>query len=88
MSLRPAYSTASDMYAFGIILYELCCRRIPFAEADSDELSHGIRRGERDDIPAYVSPWLRELIQALWHPDASQRPTALDVVRRINPTWR
>lgn len=44
---------SADVFAFGVVLYEICARRVPFAEvADSSSIAPMIRQGKRPALPA------------------------------------
>jgi serine/threonine protein kinase len=48
----PKYSEKSDMYAYGMVLWELISRRMPYEEvSDTDEIRSFVKEGEREDIP-------------------------------------
>ena len=81
LSGRGSYSQASDIYAFGMIMWEISSHEKPFLEFVHDkELAtriflHGLRPTITDDTP----PFYRDLMQKCWHSDPTQRPTAEEV---------
>jgi serine/threonine protein kinase len=73
--IRPIYTTAVDVYGFGMVCYELLTGHIPFQ-------CEGVRRtdydavlsGRRPKLPDYLSPGMTQLLLKCWHHDPCQRP--------------
>jgi serine/threonine protein kinase len=74
--IRPTFTTAADVYGFGMVCYELLTGHIPFQ-------SEGVRRtdydavlsGRRPKLPDYLSPGMTQLLLKCWHQDPCQRPS-------------
>ena len=76
-SPRAVYTRKSDMYSLGWVLWELASRRIPFHNANSNELIlMWVREGEREDIPQDCPARLASVIKDCWHGDPTRRPEA------------
>ncbi|OQR82837.1 protein kinase [Achlya hypogyna] len=80
------YDASADIYSFGVILTELNTLQMPYADvklakwAIMAEVAAGrLRPNLRDDCPA----WLRELATACMTHDPKQRPSAYDIVRKL-----
>ncbi|EFA77570.1 RasGEF domain-containing protein [Heterostelium album PN500] len=82
-----AYSEPSDVYAFGIILWELYTRSHPFDEYSfgqwMSKLEDEIIRGLRPNIPASCPPEYVELIQSCWTHEPNSRPTFTSIVESL-----
>merc|ERR1719230_1806147 len=76
------YSWSSDIWALGVILYELCALKVPFDAPDLKALVQVITKGAVPDLPAEYSDPLRELFQRMLARDASERPRATEVLRQ------
>lgn len=63
-----------DVYAFGVVLNEMLCRRAPFFGIEPKRISELVQRGDRPDIAPSIPDDVKKLIQACWAPDASLRP--------------
>jgi small GTP-binding protein len=78
MSGRP-FSPVSDVYSFGILLWELFSHEMPFEELNikfMHQLEDAVRAGARPTIPASASnAHLAALMQACWHQTPEQRPS-------------
>jgi serine/threonine-protein kinase len=74
---------ASDMYAYGLLLQELCSGRAPYGEApDGYALLARAQRGESEP-PTGMPAHLRVLVTRLKAFAPTQRPTALDTLERL-----
>jgi serine/threonine protein kinase len=73
MSMKPKYSTASDVYAFGVVCWEVICMRLPYRDcSDLQEIKAGVKAGDREefeleDCPDFVfPPALKAMIERAW----------------------
>ena len=76
-------STASDMWALGMVFFELSSRQIPYKDARNEEiLKDWIKSGEKEEVPKECeeqSPGFAKLMQDCWQ-ERTARPTAEQVV--------
>lgn len=70
------YSSESDIWALGCLLYEVCALRPPFAATNLLSLFFKITKGEYDPVPGIYSDNIGSLIQQMLHLKAENRPTA------------
>jgi serine/threonine protein kinase len=78
------FTEKSDIYSFGIILWELVTRQHPFSEYNYQfmfELEDIIKTGGRPTIPADVPEDYAVLIRRCWSPDPTERPSFLEIIR-------
>ena len=91
-----AANAKTDMYAFGIIMWELLTCKPPFEGVRPDLLRDLIvKEGLRPQVPAAHTsefpPAFLDVMQQCWHSDAAMRPTAehvLQILISIDPTAR
>lgn len=79
------FSTSSDIYSFGMVCYEVLTGKIPFyhyTDVGPMEFSH-IMSGERPELPHDLDERVALLIRGCWDMDPSSRPTALEIVNRL-----
>ncbi|KAJ2707415.1 putative serine/threonine-protein kinase iks1 [Coemansia sp. IMI 203386] len=87
-----SYSTKSDMWSLGMVLYYLCYSRLPFSDIDDIdalrrdvlrlkhvEFAHSRRAGSAEDIPFE----LRRIMQALLNQDEDKRPDIGEVIQQV-----
>ncbi|HXW60352.1 MAG TPA: protein kinase, partial [Myxococcota bacterium] len=80
-----AATKASDIYSFGMVLWELVTRTLPFAEAENQMVVIGwIQAGQKESIPKDCPPLLKTLISDCWSAPL-KRPRVAQVITRLKP---
>eukprot|EP00668_Euglena_longa_P011733 GGOE01014148.1.p1 GENE.GGOE01014148.1~~GGOE01014148.1.p1 ORF type:complete len:403 (+),score=123.27 GGOE01014148.1:91-1299(+) len=74
------YNTPSDMWAIGVVLYELMSLRMPFNAMDMKGLMYKIMRVLYDPPPLSYSSELRSLVSKLLVKDPRNRLTAAEML--------
>jgi len=73
----------SNVYSFGIVLWEVVTRKHPFEERFSERLASKIIGGLRPTIPTNIHPKLAELMTQCWVADPSQRPCFTQILETL-----
>lgn len=85
------YNQATDIYMFGMFLYELFARTAPFrAElpgAANSILAKAIQAGNRPVLPGFWPKELQDIIRSCWGEDPRSRPTMARVNTRLTAFW-
>ena len=76
-------SKASDIYSLGVVFWELATGCVPYEELDEDTIIQGVKTGERLQIPHDVPLEFASIISSTWSQEASQRPSAQELIQRI-----
>jgi serine/threonine protein kinase len=76
LSGRGSYSQATDVYAFGIIMWEISSHEKPFHDK---VLALRIVKGFRPEVTKDTPSFYQDLMQRCWHSDPTQRPTANEI---------
>lgn len=69
------YTPASDVYAFGMIVFEIMSGEIPFKNETFYTLKTSIISGLRPDFPKAIPKVYQILISSCWDQDPENRPT-------------
>jgi len=79
------YDEKVDVYAFGIILWEIGTGELPFSTLDSVQIALAVcTKGLRPPIPAQWPQNLKDLIQQCWHESPSQRPSFQIILSKLD----
>ncbi|KAL6047965.1 Serine/threonine protein kinase, catalytic domain containing protein, variant 2 [Balamuthia mandrillaris] len=80
------YSKASDVYSFGIVLWEILSRKDPYEGMSPTAVAVGVLRDNlRPEIPEGDTPEdLVMLVQECWAADPASRPSFLEVMTRLS----
>ncbi len=70
---RGVSSARSDLWSFGVLLYEMCTGRRPFTGHDLGELQEAIRHEEPPPLPSRISPTLQSVITRCLEKDPALR---------------
>ncbi|XP_062501399.1 dual specificity protein kinase shkC-like [Corticium candelabrum] len=78
------YGSAADVYSFGIVLWEIVARKLPFGDMIFlEEIKDAVITGERLEIPENCPSELTDLIKSCWHGLPACRPKFAEVVSRL-----
>ncbi|CAM9700451.1 unnamed protein product [Chrysoparadoxa australica] len=78
------FTRAVDIYAFGMLLWELFTQEIPYYGLEVADIRDVVMSGERPSIPRGECPVaIRELIRDCWDADPSARPTAKTLIEEL-----
>jgi hypothetical protein len=76
---RMAYSRASDVFAFGVLLYEIFARAAPWADVANVNVITQVLKGNRMELSG-VPTELRDVVQRCWAQEPRDRPTMQQTV--------
>ena len=87
LSRGSEYTHKSDVYAFGVVLWECATRQKPYAEVEHVlALAQMVPKGERPrgglrtELPGDYA----ELMSQCWHQERRERPSADEIVERLH----
>ncbi|RHZ78316.1 hypothetical protein Glove_166g16 [Diversispora epigaea] len=77
---RGEYTQASDIYSFGMIMYEVFTSYPPYYNIPHDEkLVISICNGHKPEIMCEIPQLLKDLMEKCWDTDPSNRPKAIEL---------
>ena len=69
------YTEKVDVYSYGMVLFEIFARKIPFDDVDGFSVPVQVTKGLRPKLPKHVPKSWVKLITQCWHDKPSKRPT-------------
>ena len=83
-SIKNPYTDKADIYALGIVFWEIASCQVPYEGFDCEAIKDSVKSGERLDIPSKCPVEFKELIKLCWLQEPKQRPTASNVFDKIS----
>src|SRR4030095_13151286 len=83
---EPVFSRKSDIYAYGMILWEIASRNIPYKSHHLPEIIGLLVLNEsmREIIPTKTPKYFAELISKCWQEISAERPETNDIIHQID----
>jgi len=84
---KKLYTEKADVYSYGIILWELLMRQMPFDDTESFTIPLLVTKGKRPKIPKNTSKEWCKLIEKCWHQKPDKRPTFSMILASLGVMW-
>ena len=83
---RKMYSEASDVFSFGVVLFEMFWKSMPWPDFDTLDVAIRVCNGERMEIKNvdFLPQELLNLMQSCWEEKATSRPPLSSVISCLN----
>eukprot|EP00899_Mesostigma_viride_P002927 jgi/Mesvir1/12635/Mv02191-RA.1 len=79
------YTRRSEVYSYGMVLYELAARRAPFRGKQVHDIVKAVIKGEPPGIvPDHTPKEYRQLMEPCWARQPEDRPPFSDIVNALN----
>ncbi|XP_072021712.1 uncharacterized protein [Amphiura filiformis] len=78
---RAIFSKPSDVWAYGMLLLEICARKPPFQDLEWHRVVFEVGNGQKPSIPEGCPKDLLDIMQQCWNNDPRQRPTMASIVK-------
>ncbi|CAJ0956384.1 unnamed protein product, partial [Mesorhabditis belari] len=77
---KAEYSHKSDMWSYGVVLYEIFSfGTVPYPTISSEAVLEFVKKGNRLETPQDTPPWLEPLMESCWEEKPADRPMAYDL---------
>ena len=74
------YDYKTDIWSLGIVLYELCCLKLPFQGNNIAQLSMKILKGSYSPLPNNYSNDIKVLVKKMLNVNKNKRPSIIDIL--------
>jgi len=84
--LEKKYSTKSDVFSFGVVIYEIIAQREPWEGLDPIQASHRVSKGERLKLPngCQCPVLISSLMIRCWMHDPADRPEFSEICELLD----
>jgi len=84
---KPENKKAADMWSFGVVLWELYTREVPFGEYEPMQCGIRVNEGMRLELPVGMPNQVQKLIKICMNEEAVKRPSfemILPILEKLN----
>ncbi|XP_072020330.1 putative mitogen-activated protein kinase kinase kinase 7-like [Amphiura filiformis] len=81
---RAVFSKPADIYAYGMLILEICTRKPPFQTWEWPKLVFEVGSGAKPTVPKDCSKDLAGIMKQCWEYSPKQRPTIASIVAILN----
>jgi len=81
---KRIYSVKSDVFSFGVVIWEIITRKQPWETLTGGQVSHKVIIGERMEIPSNCSKDLHEIIESCWKQNPEERPNFSTICDKLH----
>ena len=78
---NESYDQSVDVYSYGMILWEMITKEIPYARKEPPQVVYMIISNKQPEIPDNTTDALRKLILSCWDREPAKRPTFTEIVK-------
>ena len=83
------FSAKVDVYAFGVLLWELYHAQVPFRSFDVMDIKRAVEKGERPEVDTHeCPPDVAAVVAACWHAEPNRRPSFRAIVDDLRSVER
>ncbi|XP_072032541.1 uncharacterized protein [Amphiura filiformis] len=80
---RAIFSKPADIYAYGMLILEICTRKPPFQTWEWHKVVFEVGNGTQPTVPEDCPRHLSSIMQQCWNKDPKQRPTIASVLKAL-----
>ena len=81
---NESYTETVDVYSFGIVLWEILARDVPYRSLDNEELVYALRdRHMRPPVPKWTPESYKLLMERCWAEQPSARPSMEQIMKLL-----
>ncbi|CAF97434.1 unnamed protein product, partial [Tetraodon nigroviridis] len=78
------FSKSSDVWSFGVLLWELLTGEVPYREIDALAVAYGVAMNKLTlPIPSTCPEAFAQLLEECWSPNPHSRPSFTSILRRL-----
>jgi len=78
------YSEKSDVWSWGVTVWECLTRSVPFSNLDNVNVIMAVTAGQRLPVPTRCSPTFASLVNSCWEADPNNRPTFENILQAVH----